>query len=58
MEKDQKSTGATIWILVPVYNVEKVLDKCVRSIQRQTYTNWKMVLVESLGEQSPRQVWV
>lgn len=36
----------TIWILVPVYNVEKVLDKCIRSIQRQTYTNWKMVLVD------------
>lgn len=36
----------TIWILVPVYNVEKVLDKCIRSVQRQTYTNWKMVLVD------------
>ena len=36
----------TIWILVPVYNVEKVLGKCIRSIQRQTYTNWKMVLVD------------
>ena len=36
----------TIWILVPVYNVEKVLGKCVRSIQQQTYTNWRMVLVD------------
>lgn len=36
----------TIWILVPVYNVEKVLDKCIRSIQQQTYTNWKLVLVD------------
>lgn len=36
----------TIWILIPVYNVEKVLDKCIRSIQRQTYTNWKAVLVD------------
>lgn len=35
-----------IWILVPVYNVEKVLDKCIHSIQRQTYTNWKAVLVD------------
>ena len=46
MEEKQKSTGATIWILVPVYNVEKVLDKCIRSIQQQTYTNWKLVLVD------------
>lgn len=36
----------TIWILIPVYNVEKVLGKCIRSIQRQTYTNWKAVLVD------------
>lgn len=35
-----------IWILVPVYNVEKVLDKCIHSIQRQTYTSWKAVLVD------------
>lgn len=35
-----------IWILVPVYNVEKVLDKCIHSIQRQTYTNWKTILVD------------
>ena len=34
------------WILVPVYNVEKVLDKCIHSIQRQTYTSWKAVLVD------------
>lgn len=36
----------TIWILIPVYNVEKVLDKCIRSIWRQTFINWKMVLVD------------
>lgn len=35
-----------IWILVPVYNVEKVLGKCIRSIWRQTFTNWKMILVD------------
>lgn len=35
-----------IWILVPVYNVEKVLGKCIQSILRQTYTNWKLVLVD------------
>lgn len=36
----------TIWIVVPVYNVEKLLPKCIRSIQRQTYTDWKLVLVD------------
>lgn len=36
----------TIWVVVPVYNAEKWIKKCVRSIQRQTYTNWKAVLVD------------
>ena len=36
----------TVWIIVPVYNVEKYLGKCVKSVQRQTYKNWKMVLVD------------
>ena len=35
-----------IWILIPVYNVEKVLGKCIHSLQQQTYPNWKAVLVD------------
>ncbi len=38
--------NSTIWIIVPVYNVEKLLGKCVKSVQRQTFKNWKMVLVD------------
>lgn len=36
----------TIWVVVPVYNAEKWIKKCIRSMQRQTYTNWKAVLVD------------
>lgn len=36
----------TIWIVVPVYNAEKWIRRCVRSMQKQTYTNWKAVLVD------------
>ncbi len=36
----------TVWIIVPVYNAEKTLKKCVRSIQKQTYKNWRLVLVD------------
>ena len=35
-----------IWIIVPVYNVEKVLHKCIKSIYKQTYTSWKLILVD------------
>ncbi|MCH5315034.1 MAG: glycosyltransferase [Eubacterium sp.] len=35
-----------ITVIVPVYNVEKYLDKCVESIVNQTYTNLEIILVD------------
>ena len=36
----------TITIVVPVYNVEKFLCKCLDSILNQTFTNYKVILVD------------
>lgn len=34
-------------IVVPVYNVvSKQLDACIRSVQKQTYTNWELCLAD------------
>lgn len=33
-------------IIVPVYNVEKYLDKCLQSLITQTYTNLEIILVD------------
>lgn len=35
-----------ISVVVPVYNVEKYLERCVVSIVNQTYTNLEIVLVD------------
>ena len=35
-----------ISIIVPVYKVEKYLERCVKSIQEQTYTNLEIILVD------------
>lgn len=35
-----------ISIIVPVYNKERVFDKCVKSILAQTYANWELLLVD------------
>lgn len=35
-----------ISIIIPVYKVEKYLDKCVQSVQNQTYTNLEIILVD------------
>lgn len=35
-----------ISVVVPVYKVEKYLEKCVKSILKQTYTNLEIILVD------------
>lgn len=35
-----------ISVIVPVYNVEKYLAKCVESIRKQTYSNLEIILVD------------
>ena len=35
-----------ISVIVPVYNVEKYLDRCIRSIVNQTYKNLEIILVD------------
>ena len=37
--------GEKISVIVPVYNVEAYLEKCVESILKQTYTNLEILLV-------------
>ena len=35
-----------ISVVVPVYNVEKYLEKCLNSILEQTYKNFEVILVD------------
>lgn len=37
---------AMISVVVPVYDTEKYLDECVKSILAQSYTNWELILVD------------
>ena len=34
-----------ISIIIPVYNVENKIRKCINSILQQTYTKWELILV-------------
>lgn len=33
-------------IIIPVYNCEKFLDKCVDSILKQSYQHWELILID------------
>ena len=35
-----------ISVIIPIYNVEKYLDKCIRSVVEQTYKNLEIILVD------------
>lgn len=39
-------TEGKLSVIVPVYNAEKFLDKCIQSIRGQTYSNMEIILVE------------
>ena len=34
-----------ISIIVPIYNSEKYLERCINSILNQTYTNFELILI-------------
>jgi glycosyltransferase involved in cell wall biosynthesis len=35
-----------ISIIIPVYNAEKYLNRCLKSIQMQTYENWECICID------------
>lgn len=41
-----KNVVSMVSIIVPVYNAEKYLQKCVESILVQTYTEFELLLID------------
>lgn len=33
-------------IIVPIYNVEKYIDRCIESLLKQTLTDWELILID------------
>lgn len=46
----------TVYVLVPVYNVEKVLRDTVESVINQTYKNWRMILVDDGSKDNSAEI--
>lgn len=41
---------SSVTIIVPVYNAEKTLNKCIDSIIQQTFTDWELLLINDGSE--------
>ena len=37
--------NALVSIIVPVYNVEKYIGRCIHSIKSQTYSQWELICI-------------
>lgn len=48
--------GEKISVIVPVYNVEAYLKRCVESILHQTYTNFELILINDGSTDSSGQI--
>lgn len=35
-----------ISVIVPVYNIEMYISRCIESVLSQTYTNWELILID------------
>lgn len=47
---------ATISIVVPVYNAAKYIEQTIFMVQKQTYTDWELILVEDCSKDESRKV--
>lgn len=45
-EGNKKNMGILVSVIVPVYNVEKYLHRCIDSILKQTYSELEIILVD------------
>jgi glycosyltransferase involved in cell wall biosynthesis len=47
---------ALVSIVTPVYNGEAFLDECIQSVQKQTFSDWELVIVDNCSTDRSRAV--
>ena len=46
-----------ISIIIPVYNSEKYLEQCIKSVLVQTYDNWEVIIIDDGSKDNTAQVY-
>lgn len=45
-----------VTVIIPVYNVQDYIERCVESIQKQTYKKFECVLIDDGSEDNSKQL--
>ena len=46
MKNENSNTSLLVSVIIPIYNVEKYLNKCIESVVNQTYKNLEIILID------------
>ena len=52
----KKETSSKKLIIIPAYNVEKYLDKCMNSVLNQSFTDFEVLLIDDGAKDSTVQL--
>ena len=45
-----------ISIIIPVYNAENTLERCIQRIVEQSYSNWELLLIDDGSADNSRKI--
>lgn len=56
MNGSNTSKKPLVSVMVPVYNSARTLDKCIKSVVKQSYDNWEIIIVDSDSADKTREI--
>lgn len=52
----QEGNEGMISIIMPTYNRAYIIERAIKSVQRQTYTDWELIIVDDASTDNTRQL--
>ena len=49
-------SAESVSIIMPAYNAEKTITRAIESIQRQTYKNWQLIIVNDGSKDATQEI--